>query len=70
MESAIGLQFYYVQHFRRNLTCSHVFKFPTNQKIAITLLANATQLQTMYHFIATVKEPEQHSVNSILELGY
>ena len=32
----------------------------TNQKIAITCLANATELQTMHHVIAKDKVPEQH----------
>ena len=32
----------------------------TNQKIAITHLANATELQTMYHLIVKHKVPEQH----------
>ena len=32
----------------------------TNQKIAITCLANATELQTMHHLIAKDKVPEQH----------
>ena len=32
----------------------------TNQKVAITRLANATELQTMHHLIAKVKVPEQH----------
>ena len=32
----------------------------TNQKVAITRLANATELQTMHHLIAKEKIPEQH----------
>ena len=32
----------------------------TNQKIAITRLANATELQTMHHLIAIDKVPEQY----------
>ena len=32
----------------------------SNQKIAITRLANATELQTMHHLIAKDKVPEQH----------
>ena len=32
----------------------------TNQEVAITRLANATELQTMHHLIAKDKVPEQH----------
>ena len=32
----------------------------TNQEVAITRLANATELQTMHHVIAKDKVPEQH----------
>ena len=32
----------------------------TNQKIAITRLANTRELQTMHHLIAKDKVPEQH----------
>ena len=33
--------------------------YATNQEIAITRLANATELQTMHHLIAKDKVPEQ-----------
>ena len=36
----------------------------TNQKIAITRLPNATELQTMHHLIAKDKVPEQHILHS------
>ena len=32
----------------------------TNQEVAITHVANATELQTMHHLIAKDKVPEQH----------
>ena len=35
-------------------------KFATNQKVAITCLANAAELQTMHHLIGKGKVPEQH----------
>ena len=34
--------------------------YATNQKVAITRLANATELLTMHHLIAKDKVPEQH----------
>ena len=37
-----------------------IFNCATNQEVAITRLANATELQTMHHLIAKDKVPEQH----------
>ena len=34
----------------------------TNHEVAITRLANATELQTMHHLIGKGKIPEQHIV--------
>ena len=35
-------------------------KCATNQEVAIACLANAADLQTMYHFIGKGKVPEEH----------
>ena len=37
----------------------------TNQKIVITRLANATELQTMHHIIAKDKVPQQHTLQKL-----
>ena len=51
---------HFAQYFQRNFRRSHLKTFATNPKLAITHLANAAELQTMYHLIGKGKVPEQH----------
>ena len=72
MECAIGLQLHYVITYpnivnyvlcvilSKKLDTFSCLNCATNQEVAITRLANASELQAMHHLIAKDKVPEQH----------